>query len=313
VTKPATPLNNAYQGGLFFMSSQSVFNKSPTTIAQQIDLLQRKGLIVNSITDAASHLSNIGYFRFITYCRAYQKQRDNGTFEFKDNIHFDQIINLYDFDRQLRLLTLDAIERIEIAFRAKFNHEMALSQGNLWYAKPELFRHEHKHLRFLKELTKTIERKDKPYIKNYYQHYNLPELPPCWMIGESLSFGTWSQLFENLALRDIKKSVANQFKLPFHTLTSWLRALTDVRNVCAHHERLWNTYFPRAPEKVITTKVGHRKFYQMTLVMSHLLHYIDANNEWLENLINFLHENNHIRLRAMGFEDNWEQRLKNVS
>ena len=98
------------------MSLQN-FKKPALDVEQQLLLLQKRGLLVPNF-DAAMHcLQTVSYYRLSVYCKSHQDQLHN----FKTNTSFDMIWDLYSFDRELRLIFVDAIERIEVAFRTALN------------------------------------------------------------------------------------------------------------------------------------------------------------------------------------------------
>lgn len=84
------------------------------------------------------------------------------------------------------------------------------------------------------------------FIKHYYHKYGEPELPRSWMVSETLTFGTVSQAFKNLTHQN-QKPIAKALGLDGTVLGSWLHALSYVRNLAAHHQRLWNRAYTIKP------------------------------------------------------------------
>lgn len=130
---------------------------------------------------------------------------------------FEDVIDLYNFDRHFRLLIFNAIERIEISLRTKLIYHLSLSHGAEWYLKQSLFR-----------------------VKHYLNHPN--DYPEAWKGLEVVTLGTLSKLFDNLEIQLPEKSkIANEFGLSStRDFSSWLRTITLIRNLIAHHSRLWN-------------------------------------------------------------------------
>ena len=94
------------------------YNKPPIDIPSQIALLKSRGLAFRDKNKAAHYLSNISYYRLRAYTYPFQEDTENDH-SFKEGIFFEDIIELYVFDRKLRILVFDAIEKIEIALRTK--------------------------------------------------------------------------------------------------------------------------------------------------------------------------------------------------
>jgi len=113
--------------------------KPPLTIAQQIKILKNRGLIIKNEERASRYLSFISFYRLRAYTYPYQDNNDD-QHPFFPKITFDTILNTYLFDRKLRLLVFDSIERIEIAFRTQIVYYYSIKYGGNWYEKKELYR-----------------------------------------------------------------------------------------------------------------------------------------------------------------------------
>lgn len=74
----------------------------------------------------SAYLQQISYYRLSAYFLPYQKTKD----VFDDNTTFEKIIHTYAFDRELRLLIFDCIERIEVAIRTQFIYQLAIKYNN---------------------------------------------------------------------------------------------------------------------------------------------------------------------------------------
>ncbi len=222
------------------------FNKLPLSLPDQLQLLLSRGLNVPDSAAATHYLAHIGYYRLSGYSLPFQiggtgPDRHN----FKPGITFDVIVDRYIFDRKLRLLVMDAIERIEISVRVALSNVISLRHGAHWYMSTVPFNRAFDHTRFIDEIKQQIghspahhKRRD-AYIQHYYQTYGAPDMPPSWMVFESVSFGTISLAYANLAPPEFS-AVCGGFGLPHPVLTSWLHSLNYIRNICAHHARLWN-------------------------------------------------------------------------
>jgi len=109
------------------------YNKPPLSVADQADLLRDRGLVCNSAQRVEHYLSHIGYYRLSAYWLPFEipDSENNGSrnHKFQLGTSFDQILSLYIFDRKLRLLIMEAIERIEVAVRSRWAGAMALRHG----------------------------------------------------------------------------------------------------------------------------------------------------------------------------------------
>ena len=176
---------------------------------------------------------------------------------FKANTYFEDVIDRYNFDRHLRLILFDAVERIEIALRTKMIYHLSMSYGSLWYLNTSLFDKTSKtingltqtiHLHTLDELKKEFNRSQEPFIKDHHKQYPNQDAD-AWKILEVASMGTLSKLYKNLQHQLPEKSaIAKEMGLNLHNeLSSWLEAITYIRNIIAHHSRLWSRNMVKTP------------------------------------------------------------------
>ena len=162
------------------------YSKPPLTIAQQIQTLQDRGLIINDIGRAKRYLSFISLYRLRAYTYTYQDNKDSDH-PFYKGVTFDRVLNTYLFDRKLRLLIFDAIERIEIALRTQIIYQHSLSYGSHWYEDPKMYHKENLFKRDIKSMDKEISRSNEIFIKHYKYTYSIPKRPPAWMSFEVVS------------------------------------------------------------------------------------------------------------------------------
>lgn len=109
------------------------------------------------------------------------------------------IVRLYVFDRELRLICTDAIERLEVAIRCRMIYEFSTRYGTNWYEDANLY-----HTGFQQTSTKVYQelaRTGEVFIKHYKSKYTQPANPPAWMTIEILSFGQLSRMYKNLKAR----------------------------------------------------------------------------------------------------------------
>ena len=226
------------------MTDKIDYTKKPLTIAEQIARLKQRGLIFDDESEATSYLFNISYYRLRAYTYPFQENGEDCDHNFtRKDIHFEDIIALYCFDRRLRSLIFNAIEKIEVAVRTKVVQVYAESTGNShWYDDESLYRFGYDDL--MEHIEADVNRSNEDFIKHYNSKYNDPPIPPSWMALEVVSFTTLSRLFQSLKLDNRKEDITEQFGLKkVAILENWLHAISNLRNCCAHHSRVWNRRF----------------------------------------------------------------------
>ena len=128
-----------------------VFDKPAIDVPAQLELLKSRGLIIDDETGARCFLQSVSFFRLSPYMRPFQQPEDIDH-NFHAGTHFHQLARLYDFDRRLRLLVMDAIERVEIASRAVISNHMGPTYGSHWYIDSQTFHPTFDHPRLLATL-----------------------------------------------------------------------------------------------------------------------------------------------------------------
>jgi abortive infection bacteriophage resistance protein len=290
------------------------YRKPPLSIAEQVNTLKSRGLIISDEKRAKHYLSYISLYRFRAYKFAYQ-DNSNPKHPFYPESTFEKVLNTYLFDRKLRVLVFDALERIEIAFRAQIIHIYSIKHGANWFENALLFRKQHLFERDTTLIDKELRRSNEVFIKHYKKTYTDPVQPPAWMTLEVTGLGLLSKIFENLKISNEKKTIARNFNLghPF-ILENWMHSLTVIRNICAHHGRLWNREstarmtFPNNTRDVWLSNSDIHKG-KMFLVLSSILHLLNTiilGNHFKEKLIALIKEHPDISLRQMGFPNGWE-------
>ena len=317
-TTPATPLHWKRNLVGFFMSeSKSHFLKPSLSLDEQIALLKNRGLIIENSQRLRQYLRFIGYYRLSGYfqrsCVGYFQIEDDPLHRFQLNTTFDQTLRCYIFDRKLRLMIMDAVERIEVAFRTTISNWMSQRYGGHWYLDNSLFLSNFGHDALIKKIeTETGYQnpgKRNEFCSHYFSTYSYPALPPSWMVAELLSIGTWSSIYGHLHHSE-RKPVSDAFELPSGVLASWMHAITYLRNLCAHHMRIWNRQFTVKPAIAKKYKIqlqDNHRFYAFAVILSALLRIIADGSQWHQRLYDLLQEYDDLPKNKMGFSDNWHQ------
>jgi len=292
------------------MVKQSFF-KPPLSVEEQIELLKARGLLIPDEQMAAQYLQNISYYRLSGYM--YPFLIDTKRHYYKKGTTFENILNLYRFDRELRLLIFAAIEKIEIALRAQIiNHYTSAANDPFWYTKEAYFTSPEKHVDFLESVSGYIKRSNDVFIKHFYDTYSDP-FPPVWIIFEILSMGQLSILYSITAKSPSKKALAEYFGVKETVLVTWLHTLVYIRNICAHHARLWNKDL-RIPVKLpkktanmwlAALNITDRKLYVVLGIIAYLLNIITPNNTFRRKVKELIIKYPHTDIFAMGFPEDW--------
>lgn len=208
----------------------------------------------------------------------------------------------------------DAIERIEVALRTQIIYHFSLRHGSDFFQKKSLYRNQPNFKSDLKVVDKEISRSSEVFIKHYKAKYTNPKRPPSWMTLEILSLGTLSKIFENLRISPEKKLVSAHFGLNTFVLESWMHTLSHVRNICAHHGRLWNrtlTQVPKIPSSasflwVKQAGASPDRLYPTICAIQYLLNTIAPGHRFGTRIKALLEEYPNIDLGGMGFPKDWK-------
>ncbi len=212
----------------------------------QLAQWQGRGLAIADEPQVQHYLSVVGYYRLSAYSLPFQQ--GNPDHHFIPNTAFDDILDLYVVDRDYVLLVLDAIERIEVGIRSHIGNYMATKYGPHWYLDESHFVRAYAHKALLAEIESHCKRKKEIFVKHYASKYSSPTLPPSWVVMELLTLGQLSTIYDHMASAADQKVIARLFSTQAELLRSWLQTLSYVRNVCAHHSRLWNRELGNAPK-----------------------------------------------------------------
>ncbi len=181
-----------------------MFEKIAIPINLQIEKLKKRGLQIETLDNAAHYLSHISYYRLAGYWWTMQIDKENHIF--KPNSRFVDVIALYNFDRELRLLLFDVIEKIEISLRTKLIYHLSQEFNPWWFQNTDLFSNTSELIKTLATIESEIDRSKDIFIKEHKKkHFDDLRLPPAWKTLELTSFGSLSKLYGNLRNNIISK------------------------------------------------------------------------------------------------------------
>jgi abortive infection bacteriophage resistance protein len=287
------------------------FSKQALTYQQQLDLLQSRGLLIEDPDKALFLLENISYYRLSGYWYPLLSDKENHVFKIGSCL--TTAFHLYCFDKELRKLMLTEMEKIEVAVRAKMIYILSHEHGPFWYQNPGLFSSPKSHAISLQKIEDEFKRSDEVFLKAFSQKYQDP-MPPSWMILEVASFGTLSQLYGQLKPGHLKRQIANYFGLPDTAMRTWLHSIVYLRNLCAHHSRLWNRKLAITPENIRTPmnswmmdrSVRTDKTYFALSMVKYFLTTVNPNNTFTAKIDDLLAKFPEVNPGAMGFPADWK-------
>ena len=190
------------------------YNKPSLPIADQIALLQRRGMAINDVRSATHYLQHLSYYRLRAYWLTFEVPSATiGDHQFRAGTTFEQIIDLYSFDRDLRLLVLSGIERIEVSFRGVWAHRLATVYGPHGYLNDAIYSSQKTFVKQANNFIREVEQSKETFIKHYCGKYTNPELPPVWAAAELLSLGSLSKWIELLKHRADRVAIATTYSL----------------------------------------------------------------------------------------------------
>ncbi len=270
--------------------------------------------------------NNLGTLTGQLGCRESAKGVDAGqpgetrSHRFKPGSSFEQVIELYNRDRLIRLLVIDAIERIEIAARSAWVQEMSMKHGPHCYLDPLLFRSDFNHGEQLEQLRSQLQQSNETFVIHYRQTYSEPELPPIWAMTELISLGTLRAWIAATEL-DSKTKVARSLGMPSaQVLNGVLHSLNLLRNISAHHGRLWNRLIVKRLPKikklqnllVLEDVDGEgmqpsKKLYNYLVVMAIIVRKVAPLSTWPSRMAVVMSEMAPEQQGAMGCPVGWQQ------
>jgi abortive infection bacteriophage resistance protein len=218
------------------------YTKAPLTYTKQVALLQSRGLTVTDAAGAVIFLQQVNYYRFSAYCIPFQNPRD----VFIPGSTFEKIAELYRLDEELRNAILALLSSIEIFLRTHIVYELSHKYGAFSHYEPAHFRDANKHSEWITELEKEVIQGKETFLEHYQNKYKgFPKLP-LWIACEVMTMGSLSYFYSNL-LTNIQQQLCSALYIRSDVMRSWMNVIRYLRNVCAHHSRIWNRELANRP------------------------------------------------------------------
>ncbi len=296
------------------------YQKPPKNFNEQVDILLSRGILVPDRCKAKFYLSQLNYYRLAAYCLPFELASSATPHQVIKGTTFDDILNLYIFDRELRLLMLDAIERIEVSLRTQMAYQMSHRHNTAHpHLRADLFKNEQRYESGIRNLEKAVNNNQEDFIRHLRTKY-AEQLPPIWAIVELMSIGELSKWFANIKLRRDRQAISEAYNINEGIMTSFCTHLSLVRNFSAHHARLWNRNFtitmklPKNCEESLMRSLhvlpqsdkALRKIYNTLTMIIYLMNIIAPNHHWLTRLKSLI-EQHAVSVSHMGFPHDWKE------
>lgn len=286
------------------------YRKTALSVEEQVSRLRDLGLR-GDVQRMQRRLESVSYHRLKPYWVPFLRSEHR----FRDNVGIEDVWNLYVFDRALRLLVLDALERIEVAVRAKLSCSLGQNYEAFGYAeRPEVLWHRDPKRRgeVLSHLHEEVARSREQFVLSHFDKYGGEHLP-VWKACEVVSFGTLCTMYRGCDRR-VQGEVARDFGVNSKVMASWLLMLNVIRNLCAHHARLWNRELGVKPKLPFADQdsswhtpvhIPNDRAFAVLTILCYCLHRIAPGSAWAERVAALLRKHPGISLTEMGFPEEW--------
>lgn len=302
-------------GGRFLSGGRVMkFTKLPLSYQEQIELLVSRGMSIDNYGRARRFLTHLNYYRLAAYWLTFEQ--DHATHTFKPGTTFDMVAEHYIFDRELRLLVMDAIERLEVSIRSQWSYHLAHTYGSHAHLDKNIFKPDCKqwnHADNVKVLQSSVRESSETFIKHLRSTYD-EALPPIWAVCEIMTFGQLSRWYYNLKHRSDRNAIASSYDMDESNLVSFVQHLCVVRNFCAHHSSLWNrelsitwklpNYRPSSLLPNIN-RVDTRHVYNTLVTLAYMMDILNPGHHWKNRLGELFRTHPIIKKQMMGFPANW--------
>jgi abortive infection bacteriophage resistance protein len=273
---------------------------------------------------AANWLKSVSYYRMSGYWLPFEEPTTGNqtrSKKFLKGTKFDDVMALYIFDRTFRLTIMEAVERVEIALRARWTYRMVEAYGSHVHMQPDAFKLDYRngiYWSMMNGFARGNEKSDEVFVKHYAKKYTTPEMPPLWAMTELLTFGELSIWIAMTKSITVKTELARDMGLGSpKNLEGVIQNIALVRNKCAHHSRVWNRRFmKRIPGvKILRSSLvfdskgqgqADNRIYNTLIALIHMLRQQAADTSYATRLTDIIRLQSPEKQSEMGFPENWE-------
>ena len=291
-------------------------NKDFKTIEEQLEILRSRGLTINDEVKAKDFLLHNNYYRISGYSLTLRKNDI-----FSKSATFQNIVDIYNFDYELRHIILKYIEIIEVQMKSVFAYEFTKVHGPTGYLDDSFFTNKTKHKEIIDKANQQKNQRlpHEAYLKHFVN--DLQEDIPLWAYVDLLTISDISFLY-SISEQSLKDTVARTFGLNMNRgsaiLGGYMHSMTIIRNLCAHGSRIYNRLFEQKPslnkkEKalLITNENGeidNSHFYGFLLIMRRMLP-ADTFKEMKDSIVALTQKYPFVRMDYYGFRNDWQQKI----
>lgn len=280
------------------------------TYQQQIDKLEARGLIVRDKAYAESVLRSENYYRLRGYWLTMVKKQGTPPDDvFYPGTTFENIVDVYLFDVDLREIILSATSIIETNLKAYISYYHAQKYGPIGYMNYEHFEDANKHIWMMYELQKDkTARKDELFV----QHHKKCKggIFPVWAATELMSFGQVSKFFKNMVREDRNKMSREFYNIPSREyIESWIQCAVVARNIAAHGGRFYNRFLSpkiRLPDAL----AGNESTFWGYAYAIYMLLPEEKKEAFIADLSRAISAHKYVLLKHISFPDNWAQIMR---
>ena len=276
--------------------------QAPIDVSKQIENLISLGLEIEDKNYAESLLNRVSYYRLI---KAYSiTLKEDG--KYIDGTTFENIVDLYLFDMELRHILFSLIEYIEVYLRAVITNYFSLKYGNFGHKDISNYKKKNFQKSTIKGLEREIKRNKKSlFINNFEKNYEGGEIP-FYAAIEVASFGTLSKMYKNME-NDDKKEIAKEFDVDYIYLESWIENLSYVRNICANYGRLYGAKLTKTPKlykEYLNQGISNNTIFASKINIK-ILAEDDYYDKFHTDLLELINKYPSVELKYLGFIEKW--------
>ena len=313
-TEPAEPLDalasmRIMAGLLFYVGdymAQNINIKPFKTYDEQLALLKQRGMHVSNDALALAMLKTENYYRLSGYWLTMLKKNSDGTEAFYPSANFDNVINLYRFDAELRKVIMSATITIETNLKAFVAYYHGQKYGPCGYTNSANAEDFWNHALFINALSGDLrKRREEPFVKHH--DTDLGGVYPIWVVTEVCSFDQISKFYRNMLPTDRSKIAKDFYGIASREhIESWLHCAVVARNMAAHGARFYNK--PNFKPAALLPK--HLKPHAASLfgyiyAIYHLLPRCEQMN-FIDSVSRVIEGHSFALIRYLGFPEGWK-------
>jgi abortive infection bacteriophage resistance protein len=271
-----------------------IMKKHPRTYKEQVDILKSRGLIINDENKVYNFLKQNNYYRFAGYFRFFQVDANNKKDDFKETSTFDEILQIYTLDKQLRLLLVEGLENFEIMYKSRLAYSLShFYKNQFMYLDKTIYKNKNSNT-LIDKINSELVRSNDLCIKHFKENN---EKIPFWAGIEVFTFGTVSKIYSSLIDKTLKKDIIKVFNVfnSYKNFISILISFVNLRNICMHYGRVWNKKITSPiPNNALYKKYGNastRSHWKIITMLIHTIDSINGNNNYSKKVLKLCKSN----------------------